>query len=114
MQNHDPNKCECTSYEQKKTIYFHHQIHMSCIYLSRTLSSYHVHSAAPSLVALLRVFSLLPSLLMTTTLSTSGARFLWLLLSMQPLSSTVTPSHTESFPFLLSFFNFTVEVPTKT
>ena len=39
--------------------------------------------------------------------------FSWLFLSMQPLSSTVTPSHTESFPILLSFFNFTVEAPMR-
>ena len=35
MQNHDPNKCECTSYEQKKTIYFPHQIHICHAFIFR-------------------------------------------------------------------------------
>jgi len=97
MQNHDPNKCECTSYEQKKTnLLSSPNPYMSCIYLSRTLSSYHVHSAAPSLVALLRVFSLLPSLLTTTTLSTSGALFCGffsLCNHYPPLRVTLSPSN---------------------
>ena len=75
MQNYDPNKCECTSYEQKKIIYF--QIHICHAFILREhlRPIDHVHSAAPSLVALLRVFSLLPSLLTMTTLSMSAALF---------------------------------------
>lgn len=113
MQNYNPNKCECTSYEQKKIIYF--QIHICHAFIFREHFRPIMFILPPP--RLLLFSSLFLASKFTYDDDTKYVCcwfFFWLLFFMQPLSSTVTPSHTESFPFLLSFFNFTVEVPTKT